>query len=268
MARRILSADAALKPVAQASLNNETRTSPRSGFMGWLQERWAGMMALRSDAVLFDWEDRTELMNEIAFVNEARERLDEASTMVAPSMLRIVLTVQSNLPDASAQRAFLAEHVDWDVRRISELCIVADNFGLLEPDRRQTGREEIRRYGWSNALKLAYIPDPADRADVWDRARNGKSQASYRTVLEEIRRFRERKMIAPPAREDEVTERLSVAREHLAGITTLPADLSSPEACRDAFKQVAKAHQELGRLKRALKDRIEASETEAMAATV
>lgn len=268
MARRILSADAALMPIAQASLNTEARPTSRTGFMGWLQERWAGLMALRPEAVLFDWEDRTELMNEIAFVNEARERIDEAATMIAPSMLRIVLTVQENLPDGKAQRAFLAEHVDWDVRRISELCIVADHYGLLEPDRRQTGREEIRRYGWSNALKLAYVADPADRGDLWDRARNGKSQASYRSVLEEIRRFRERKQITPPVQEDQVAAQFSAARTRLAALDALPKELDSPDQCREALRQVSKAHQELGRLKRALKDRVEASETEAMAASV
>ena len=268
MARRILSAEAALMPIAQASLNGSAPSRANTGLMGWLQERWSGLINLRAGSVLFDWEDRTALMDEIAFVNEARERLDEASAMVAPSMLRIVLTVQANIPDAKGQRAFLADHVDWDVRRISELCIVADHYGLLVPDRRLTGQEELRRYGWSNALKLAYIPDPAERAEIWDRARNGKTQATYRSVLEEIRRFRERKQIAPPAREDEVATRLTAVREHFAGLNGLPSDFSSPEGCREALRQVSKAHQELGRLKRALKDRMEASETESLAAHI
>lgn len=265
MARRILSADSALAPQAQSSLSGPARTDGRGGFFQWLQERWSTLLALRPEDVLFDWEDRTALMNEIAFVNETRERLDEAALKIAPSMLRIVLTVKANVDAPREQRAFLARHVDWDLRRISELCIVADSYGLLDPGRREAGSREIARYGWSCALKLAYVRDPADRAEVWERARGHKPGASYRDVLEEIKRFRERKLVGPPASLADVTSRLDTARESFEALTGTAHALDTPERCREALAQVTRAQRELARLKRALSERVQAAETEALA---
>ncbi len=187
-------------------------------------------------------------------------------------MLRIVLTVKANVAGAKAQRAFLAEHVDWDFRRISELCIVAESYGLLDPGRRPGGEEELRRYGWSNALKLAYVRDSTERREIWERARGGRERASYRDVLEELRRFRERKLIQAPRPSAEIgtriTTRINSARGHVETLHTLSTDLSSPDACREALKEVSLAQRELATLKRELKDRMESAETEALAATV
>src|SRR5262249_16353186 len=120
-----------------------------------------------------------------------------------PSILRIVLTVKENVPDPKAQRTFLGEHLQVDFRRVSELCIVADSYNLLDPQHRLLGAREIERYGWSIALKLSAVRDLHDRPDLWQRACAGRPRAAYRDVLEEIRRYRERKLIAAP----EATER-------------------------------------------------------------
>lgn len=270
MARRILSADSALLPQAQSSLgapaaNGEPRSELRGGFFNWLQERWAHLLALKPADVLFDWDDRAALMAEIAFVNQTRERLDEAALKIAPSMLRIVLTVKANVADPRDQRAFIADHVDWDLRRVSELCIVADRYGLLDPDRREDGRREIARYGWSSALKLAYVADPAERREIWDRARNGRDQATYRAVLEEIRRFRDRRLIGPPATVQDVGTRLNAVVQSMEALTASTHDLSSAQRYQDALDQVARAQRELARLRRALRERMQAHETEALA---
>ena len=269
MARRILSADSALLPQAQASLGASAapRGELRGGFFNWLQERWGHLLALRPEDVLFDWEDRAALMAEIAFVNQTRERLDEAALKIAPSVLRIVLTVKANLADPRDQRAFIADHVDWDLRRVSELCIVADRYGLLDAERREEGRREIARYGWSASLKLAYVADPAERRDVWERARNGREKASYRDVLEEIRRFRDRRLIGPPATTADVGARLNALSQSMDAIVGISHDLSSPQRYQEALDQVARAQRELARLRRALQERMQAHETEALAAS-
>jgi hypothetical protein len=265
MARRILSAESALMPAAQAPLSAAARTEAPRGFFSWLQERWNALLGLREDEVLFDWDDRTALMGEIAFVNQAHERLDEAVLKLAPSMLRIVLTVKANLDQPGEQRAFLAEHVSWDLRRISELCIVADSYGLLAPGRRAAGNREIARYGWSSALKLAYVREPAARQEIWERACDGSGRASYRDVLEELRRFRERKLIGPPASSADVSARLDAARYTFDALMVCAHDLSAPQRCQEALAQVSQAQRELGRLKRALQERLQAAETEALA---
>jgi hypothetical protein len=265
MARRILSADSALAPPTQASLGGAGRGDSRGAFFQWLHERWSALLGLSPHEVLFDWNDRTALMSEIEFVNQARERLDEAALRLAPSMLRIVLTVKANLPDAGEQRAFLAEHVDWDLRRISELCIAADSYGLLDPAQREAGSREIARYGWSCALKLAYVRDPDERREVWDRARGMHAHASYRAVLEEIRRLRERKLIGPPASSGEVALRVDTVRERLGALEGSLRHLVRPEQIGAALEQVAQTQHELGRLKRALQERLQAAETEALA---
>ena len=297
MARRILPADSALMPSAQAPLQSprqsaqqSTRQSPRNlpvqplpaastsvrtefhggrgGLLPGLDERWNQALALAPGEVLFDWEDRSALMSEIAFVNQAREKLDEAVLKIAPAMLRIVLTVKAHVPAPKAQRAFLAEHMEWDLRRISELCIVADSYGLLEPGQRREGQGEIERYGWSNALKLAYVRDPAERADLWERARRGKPKASYRAILEEIKRFRERKMIGPPPPQEDLGQRLLATKTEFAALESLGPNLTAPEEYQEALRHVSKAQQELSRLKRTLKERLEAAETEALAVNV
>ncbi|MDH5752398.1 MAG: hypothetical protein OEZ59_08275, partial [Deltaproteobacteria bacterium] len=170
MARRILSADSALMPQGQTSLHSTQPPEIRKGFIQEIQSRWEQMRALSEEMVLFDWDNRSALMSEIEWVNSARERLDEAYFKVAPSMLRIVLTVKENLHDPVEQRSFLVNNLDWDLRRVSELCIVADSYGLLDQQRRRQGEEELRIYGWSNSLKLAYVRDPRDRLEIWDRA--------------------------------------------------------------------------------------------------
>lgn len=279
MARRILPADTALMPSVQAPLKSSgppgpfapsVRTEFRGGLLPGLEERWNQALALAPGEVIFDWEDRTALMQEIAFVNQVREKLDEAVLQVAPAMLRIVLTVKANVSAPKAQRAFLAEHMEWDLRRISELCIVADSYGLLESSHpgggRSDGRGEIARYGWSNALKLAYVRDPVERAELWERARRGKPKASYRAVLEEIKRFRERKMIGPPQPLEDIGQRLLATKTEFDALETLGANLSAPEDFQEALRHVSKAQQELGRLKRTLKERLEAAEIEALAA--
>jgi hypothetical protein len=265
MARRILSAESALLPPTQPSLAQPAGTELRGGLFHWLQDRWGALLRLRPEELLFDWEDRTALMSEIAFVNQTRERLDEAVLKIAPSMLRIVLTVKANLDDPHEQRAFLARHVDWDLRRISELCIVADSYGLLDAGRRGHGAEEIARYGWSSALKLAYVRDPAVRQELWEAARGEKPQASYRDVLEELRLYRDRKLIGPPASPEDVGARLLAVRESFDALTVSAHDLDRAERFREALRQVAEAQRALGRLKRALTERMQAAETEALA---
>ncbi len=266
MARRILPADTALFPASQPPLQTSVRTEFRGGFLQWLQERWSSALGLRAEEVLFDWRDRTALMNEIAFVNQVGTRLDEAAVKIAPSMLRIVLTVKANLPHGKAQRAFLAEHLDWELRRISELCIVADSFALLDPAGRADGAREIQRYGWSNALKLAYVRDPTARREIWERARGERPRASYRDVLEEIQRFRERKLLAPPPLVEEIGQRLLAAKQRFAALDALTAELATPDSYREALQQVNNAQRELGRLKRVLKERMQSAEIEALAA--
>ncbi|MCH8075835.1 MAG: hypothetical protein IIC13_08715 [SAR324 cluster bacterium] len=288
MARRILSADAVLTPAAQSPLRNEPGAGPSStgrpsvknalqtsvrtenpsgGLVSGLESRWH-LFRPSAGKVLFDWEDRRELFTEIEFVNQVRERMDEAAVKIAPSMLRIVLTVKANVEGAKAQRAFLAEHVDWDFRRISELCIAAESYGLLDAQRRTRGEQELRRYGWSNALKLAYVPDPLEREEIWDRARGSSEKASYRAVLEEIKRFRERKLVSLPSPLEEVGAQIASARGHFDSLGTLSADLSTPDNCRLALKELARTQRELSVLRRALKERMDAAETEALAATV
>lgn len=266
MARRILPADNALTPNAQNTLSNiSVRTEPRRGTLSWLDGKWAAVLELPGNDILFDWDAQAELMKEIAFVNETRERIDEAALKVAPSMLRIVLTVKQNITDIPGQRAWLAEHVDWDFRRISELCIVADSYGLLDTSRRQGGEAELKRYGWSNALKLAYVREREEREGIWERARGDKEQASYRAVLEEIKRYRERKQIAPPTRQEELHTRMAAAREAISLLGNGNAWADNSEACRDMLQAAEEAHRELGRLKRALKERLQTLDTEELA---
>lgn len=266
MARRILSADNILAPQSQPSLNGGDAPASAGGLPEDVQQHWQAVLGLPREDVLFDWYDQSALQAEIAFVNRVRERIDEAVVKVAPAMLRIVLTVKANLPDADEQRRFLHEHVDWDFRRISELCIVAESYRLLDPTWRQEGAREIERFGWSNALKLAYVRDPAERAEIWDNARGDAPRASYRAVLEELRRFRERKQIGPPAPESELTERLEGARRHFQALSALEsADLTAPDTVEQALKSIGALQKELRRMRTALRERLEGAHVEQMA---
>ena len=266
MARRILSADSVLQPQSQNSLTSLTTTEVRSGFMQELQTRWQEMREMGLDQVLYDWQDQRSLMREIQWVNQAREKLDEAFLKVAPAMLRIVMTVKQNLDDPAEQRAFLNQHLDWDLRRVSELCIAADSYGLLEPGHRKGGEEEIRLYGWSNALKLAYIRDAGQRREIWENARAGKPRASYRALLEEMRRFRERKLVGPPAPARVIGEQLFAARQGFDQLDALATSLGRAEAVADALTKVGTVQKNLNQLRKALKERLKSIEVEDMAA--
>lgn len=238
-----------------------TPAAPSAQLMQELNQRWIG-----GATGLFDWQDRAALMAEIDLVNRAQAVLDEAAAKIAPSVLRIVLTVKENVPDPRAQRAFLAEHLQMDFRRVSELCIVADSYRLLDPHQRAFGAREIERYGWSIALKLAHVRDAHDRADLWQRACAGRARAAYRDVLEEIRRYRERKLIAaPPAADDSLPERLGAVRETFSRFDELARHLRSPGDYEVAVETVEKLQRELTRIRRALQERMEATEHAAMA---
>ena len=272
MARRILSADAALVPQAQPSLHGPFRADPGAGagpgVLAALQARWLERPAGLGPEALFDWEDRTALMEEIAFVNRAQGLLDEAAVKIAPSVLKIVLTVKEHVPDGAGQRAFLADHLTLDFRRISELCIVADSYRLLEPARRPDGEQEIVRYGWSKALKLAHVRDAHERRDIWRRACAGAEQAGYRAVLEEIRRYRERKQILPPGASGaaELGAAFRSAREAFLGLERRLIDghAGSRAECTGALREVGRLRRELDALQRALRDRLETLPLEAL----
>ena len=265
MARRILSADAALVPQPQNSLDvsvrTETDTLPLS-----IRSRWIDRGSYRAAATIFDWEDRTQLMQEIAFVNRAQDFLDEAAIKIAPSVLRIVLTVKQNLADAPSQREFLREHLALDFRRISELCITAESYRLTDSDHAAEGEKEISRYGWSKALKLAHVRDANDRRDIWRRACGKRKTASYRAVLEEIRRFRGRKLISPAPQDWPMGDRLSAARSAFANLDGMSKKLHTRHACQDALRELGRVQKELVACKRALNERIESLTHEEMAA--
>jgi len=268
MAKRILSADSALVANTQISLGNSVRTEKRGDFFSDLEKRWRDSLAPGADNLLYDWEDQGEMLREIEFVNSVQAKMDEAAIRIAPTLLRIVLTVREHLPTPKEQRSYLAKHLELDFRRISELCIVADSYGLLLSDTPQQGEREITRYGWSKALKLAYVREPADRAMIWENACGGRPSASYRAVLEEIKRFRERKLISPPVPRAEVDQRLASIAEHYMELKGASVQLIQPEDYRLTMRQVDAMRRELGRLKRALQDQIESAETEAMAAAI
>lgn len=267
MAKRILSADSALMPGAQAALSTSVRTEHRGELMKVLEERWKHNLSGQAGSPLFDWEDQREMREEIEFVNRAQTTLDEAAVKLAPSLLRIVLTVKAHLPTPREQRAFLGEHLRLDFRRVSELCIVADSFGLLDAEYRKKGEREIEKYGWSNALKLAPVRDPYERRDIWERACNGKANASYREVLEEIRRFRERKLIAPLIGREDLEARLGAARRLFSQFNGAAAELSSRDGLRSALEGLEELQKELAQLKRAMKERYETVEIEELAAS-
>jgi hypothetical protein len=172
--------------------------------------------------------------------------------------------VKEHLTEPKAQRAFLAEHLQLDFRRISELCIVADSFRLLDPHQRGMGEREIERYGWSIALKLAYVRDPHDRADLWQRACAGRTRAAYRDVLEAIRNHRERKLIAGPktAPDDSAGEmlndRLGNAREAFTHFDALTKHLRGPKDYAAAVETLEKLQKELNRIRRTLRGQMEA----------
>ena len=266
MAKRILSADSVLVSQPQPSLVTSVRTELPAGFLHTLQRKWRDLDVLGPETLLFAWEEGGALAEEIAFVNRAQAFLDEAAVKIAPSVLRIVLTVQRHLPDRRRQRAYLGEKLALDFRRVSELCIVADSYGLLAPERRAAGEREIERYGWSKALKLAHVRDPADRADIWERACNGRGSAGYRAVLEEIRRFRERKLIGPPVAEPRFEALLSSATGRFDALRARAARLDSREALQDALREVRQVQRDLVQVRRALREKLEMVDVHALAA--
>jgi hypothetical protein len=280
MARRILSADAALMPQSQVSLTSPaavTRAEIRPHLFSELQLRWNGVNAPGAgdtqpggDAVrLFDWDDRSALMAEIDLMNRAQAVLDEAAVKIAPCLLRIVLTVKAHLADPKEQRAFLGEHLDLDFRRISELCIVAESYGLLDPRRRESGAREIERYGWSNALKLAYVRDARDRQHLWERACAGRPRAGYRDVLEQIQLYRDRKLIAAPGAQaperKELVKRVGEAKDHVVELAALAPRLRSRMDYEHAIELLESVQKELSSLRRAFQDRLDAEEHASMA---
>jgi hypothetical protein len=280
MARRILSADAVLTPQSQVSLTTPAAfarpVETRPQLFHELQQRWSGAMTpangdahSESGAALFDWHDRTALLAEIDLINRAQGVLDEAAVKIAPCLLRIVLTVKANLSDPKAQRAFLADHLQLDFRRISELCIVAESYGLLDAQQRDAGAREIERYGWSNALKLAYVRGPRDRQELWERACAGRARAGYRDVLEQIQLFRERKLIAAPtpqeAQRKDLVRRLTDTQEHVSRLVAIAPRLRSRMDYEHALELLENVQRELGPLKRALQERMEAQDHATMA---
>ena len=267
MAKRILSADSALMPNVQVSLTPSVRTESRGDFMKSLEAKWASAMSGEASSVLFDWQNQRDLQNEIDFINRAQTTLDEAAVKLAPSLLRVVLTVKAHLPATAEQRAYLAEHLKLDFRRISELCIVADSYGLLDGDYRRKGESEIAKYGWSSALKLAYVRDPYERREIWERACAGKPGASYRAVMEEIRRFRERKLIAAPVPREELNTRLVNARNLFTRFASAADRLDSTDALNKALGELEQLQKELARVRSALQDQTEVVEMEQMAAS-
>ena len=264
MARRILSADTALTPQAQNPLEVSVRTETESSLAMAIRSRWIDRA--RIGPAEFDWQDRGALMEEIAFVNRAQEFLDEATMKIAPSVLRIVLTVKANLAEPVAQREFLADHLALDFRRISELCILADSYRLLDAKHGVAGEREIARYGWSKALKLAHVREAADRKEIWGRARGNRNAASYRAVLEEIRRFRERKQVLPFPREWPLDERWQAARTAFASLENLEQRLTTSEGCAQALDDLKRVEKELDSLKRVIRGRIDTLSHEEMAA--
>ncbi len=265
MARRILSADDLLVPRRQTSLDPSVRTEAPDWIARELHDRWSSPAPSTRQA-LFDWQDQSALLAEIELVNRAQKVLDEASLKIAPSVLRIVLTVKKHIPDGTEQRAFLAEHLDLDFRRISELCIVAESYGLLAPERRHEGMREILTYGWSKALKLAHVPAAQDRHHIWEQASGGRNTASYRAVLEEIRRFRERKLLQAPPRQEHLETRLGAARDSFSKFTRATNELSSRDDYETALKELGQVQRELNRIKRALREELDQVQWEELAA--
>jgi hypothetical protein len=270
MARRMLSADAALMPLSQVSLTAPAVLARplelKPQLFTELQHRWSGMNAQRADegVRLFDWSDRSALLAEMDLINRAQAVLDEAAVKIAPCLLRIVLTVKVNLPEAKEQRAFLSEHLQLDFRRISELCIVAESYGLLDPRRREAGAREIERYGWSSALKLAHVRNATERKELWELACAGRPHAAYRDVLEQIQLYRARKLIAAPTHPElhrkEMVQRMSEAKEHVSELAALAPRLRSRMDYEHALELLERAQRELGALRRAFLDRLEAQD--------
>lgn len=263
MARRILSADSVLNPVPQASLSDSVRTESRNSALVEINRRWD---AAPQTSGLLDWEDQSALMREIQFVNRAQAVLDEAAVKIAPSVLRIVLTVKENIAQPAAQREFLAEHLDLDFRRISELCIAADAYGLIDPHLRASGLAEIEEYGWSKALKLAHVPLLQDRREIWEQACAGGRSASYRAVLDSIRRFRDRKQIGGGVKPSHLETHLQTARERFSSFAASAQHLVSREDYQEALSELSQVQKELNSLKLSLREHMELAQWEELAA--
>ncbi|MBI4082825.1 MAG: hypothetical protein HY423_09460 [Candidatus Lambdaproteobacteria bacterium] len=266
MARRILSADSVLVSQPQAALQDAGRADARQQVLLALQQRWSALPAVEPDRLLFDWENRRALEDEVAFVNRAEAVLDEAAVKLAPSVLRIVLTVRQHLSDPRDARAWLEEKLALDFRRVSELCIVAESYGLLDAGRREPGVREIERYGWSKALKLAHVRDPAERHAIWERAAETAGGASYRAVVAEIGRFRERKLIAAPDAPPRLDHIVHDAQARFAAFTRTAAHLRTRDQVQVAIEELSDLQRDLTRLRRALRERLQDDEVADLAA--
>ncbi|MDH4120136.1 MAG: hypothetical protein OEV94_00305 [Deltaproteobacteria bacterium] len=260
MARKIQSADNLLMPQAQRSLESTSvRTEVPRSVMQMISQRWSSPLPASPSQLLFDWNNREALEDEIRFVNTAQAYLEEGAVKIAPSVLRIVLTVKANLADPADQRAFLADQLEMDFRRASELCILAESYALLDPHHRMDGMREIETYGWSKALKLSAVRDPRERADIWKRAKGRDDSASYRAVLEELRRFRERKLLPPappePAKEG-VQSLWNKTRGSLDVLNVAVTHLESKKECKSALDNLSRLQQELNQIKKAIQEKM------------
>ena len=265
MARRILSAESALLTTPQFSLESSVRTESEGGWLNTLDTHYGNSATLSDKQVLFDWGERSGLMREIELINLVQDKLDSAALRVAPSILRVVLTVQANIPRAKDQREFLLAHLNLDFRRISELCIVAESYGLLSPQRRARGEAEIQEYGWSKALKLAAIRNPAHRRELWEQARGAKGMASYRSVLAVIKQYREQKVIE--AAPGEIGEEISLdsLANHFDALRGAAAGLSTKGEVLTALRSLEDMQKSAAKLKRMLKNRLQLVEAEQLA---
>ncbi len=250
MARRILPAQSALRPPEQNSLAGGRPDSASS------LQIWNKNLQLSPKEILFNWEESSELMDEVSYVNQGREKIDQAVIVLAPSMLRIVLTVKANLPNPKDQRDWLAKHVDWDFRRISELCIVAESYQLLNPQNRLTGEAELRRYGWSNALKLAYVRNPEARQQIWESACGDTPRASYRQVLKALHQYRSPLHLEAPVPDQNLHEGIAVLRASWEALQNLQHSPYQAPQTRLALEQVKSLEKKLPSLKRTLMERL------------
>ncbi len=240
------------------SVTSEDSANP--GLFGQLEMRWNTLLQ-QNNTPLFNWKNPDALMREVTFVNSVQEKMDEVVARIAPSMLRIVNTVRANLPSQKSQREWISKHLNWDFRRISELCIVASSYNLLNPHTRQQGAAEMQRYGWSSALKLAYIRTPAERGEIWRAACAGRPRASYRDVLNQINSLRNKPSLPQSASltSDDIDMRLNNIRTNMAGLGALTEQITDPQNTKAALQRVSTLQRELQHLKKALQGHLASS---------
>jgi hypothetical protein len=125
---------------------------------------------------------------------------------------------------------------------------------------------EIERYGWSKALKLAHVRDPAERHAIWERAAQATGGASYRAVLAEIGRFRERKLIAAPETPPRLDHIVHDAQARFAAFSRTAAHLRTRDQVQVAIEELSDLQRDLTRLRRALRDRLQDEQVAEMGA--